>query len=446
MKLKNNQSNQGEQISPTLRGCLQKFNYQLVKPALLCASSLLSVAIALPSSLVYAEETASNQRVHPRHSLKQATSLLPVPSPEPYSVEPRRLYLLPDSIAQVDGSAPPASEPSAEPTSGEPTLQPAEPSAQPTPDGSTSPSTEPSAEPTPIDPTQPAEPSLEPTPDDSIPQPAEPSTQTAPSDRWQFSIEPFFFIPLSVKADVTAIGRTASIDAGFGDILNLDRAFDAGLRFQGQKGRAGFFISGFYLFAEQSGNLGVTFPPGALQGLGIPTAARVNADAKVSVSQGTIDVAGFYRVVDLPLGNQTERPNPFRRLIIDPFLGIRIDIFRLELEVDSVRIGSIDLPFSQDVSFSSTRVSPLIGATVGLSLSQRWAFALRGDISGFDIGAERDFKWNLLFGAQYSVSPTTSLFLGYQFNDYEFRDGEELRRSELDLEQNGLLLRAIFRF
>jgi len=57
---------------------------------------------------------------------------------------------------------------------------------------------------------------------------------------WRFSVEPYFFIPLYVGAQVTIAGRTASLNLGLGDILNLDAAFDGGLRFEAWKGGKGW--------------------------------------------------------------------------------------------------------------------------------------------------------------------------------------------------------------
>ncbi|MDM9380325.1 hypothetical protein QUB80_06370 [Chlorogloeopsis sp. ULAP01] len=286
------------------------------------------------------------------------------------------------------------------------------------------------------------------------PQPSEPFSQPGSSNApreplgepWQISVEPYFFIPLDVRADVTAAGRSASIRAGLGEILNLDRAFDAGLRLEARKNRFGLILDGFYLSAGQSGNLGVTFPQGSLQSLGINTDVRLSTDGSVSVRQGTINLAAFYRVLDTPLNNPAKSSNLYPRLVIDPILGLRTNIRKQEIEVDNIRIGNTTVPVERDFRFSRTTVEPLIGARIELDLSERWTMGIRGDVSGFNINADRDITWNLLVGTRYRLSPTTSLQLAYGFNDFDFEDGEGLRRARLNLHQQGAWLSVMFQF
>lgn len=267
--------------------------------------------------------------------------------------------------------------------------------------------------------------------------------QSEPEDRWRFSAEPYFFVPLDVSADVTAAGRSTNVRAGLGSVLNLDRAFDVGVRLEARKNNYGFNLDGFYLSAGQSGNIGVTFPAGTLTAVGIPVAARVTTDASVSIRQGTIDLTAFYRVVDTPLNSSA---NSYPRLVFEPVLGIRTNILRQKIEVNSVRIGPIPVPFDREFSISRTTFEPLIGGRVGVDLSDRWSLALRGDVSGFNISAARNLTWNLLAGARYRLSPTTSLQLAYSFSNFLFEDGEGLRRARLNLKQQGLWLSALFEF
>lgn len=284
---------------------------------------------------------------------------------------------------------------------------------------------------------------------------AQSSFGTTTPDRWRFSVEPYFFIPLSVKADATVGGRTTSIDLGLGSILNFDRAFDAGVRVEAQKARFGLIFDGFYVSAKDSGNLGVTFPPGSLPGVGaaIPIPVRASADASLSIRQGVIDLAAAYRVVDTQLGDSAT--SRFPRLFVDPIVGIRTNILSQKLEVGNARLNNIpvgnlplplSLPVNQDFRSNRTTVEPLIGARIGLELSERWNVGLRGDVSGFNLYADTNLTWNLLIGTQYQLSPNTSLQLSYRFNNFDFADGSGLSRTRLNLRQNGLLLGAIFRF
>lgn len=151
-------------------------------------------------------------------------------------------------------------------------------------------------------------------------------------------------------------------------------------------------------------------------------------------------------MVDTVLGNPAVSSAPYPRLVVAPILGLRTRFLWQELEVDTVRIGEISLPVDREFSSSRTTVEPLISAQIGLDLSERWAINMRGDVSGFNINAEEDFTWNLLIGTQYHVSPNISLQLAYRFNGFDFEDGEGLRRTRLNLYQNGLWLSGIFQF
>ncbi len=282
--------------------------------------------------------------------------------------------------------------------------------------------------------------------DTSTLQPNEVFSKPTSSERWQFSAEPYFFVPLNVRADVTAQGRGASVGAGLGEILNLDRAFDIGLRLEARKNRFGLMLDSFYLSAGQSGNLGVTFPQGSLQSFGINTDLKVSADASVSVRQGTIDLAAFYRVLDMPLNNPAKSLNPYPRLVVEPILGIRANIWKQKLEVDTISIGTTSVPLDRDFDFSRTNVEPLIGARTELDLSERWTMGIRGDVSGFNLNADQNITWNLLVGTRYRLSPSTSLQLAYSFNSFDFEDGTGLRRARLNLRQEGLWLSVMFQF
>jgi len=378
--------------------CLKRSKRQLSKSCLLCTTSLLSIAVALSTTSVQADEqllTSDNSEIendtsldqefiHPARTLKQARFL----------IEP------PTAIAQTDT----------------PTAQPSAPATQPARGNA--------------------------------------AAQTA-SDRWQFSAAPYFFVPFNVRTDATVVGRSTSFRLGLGDILSLDRAFDAGLRVEARKNRLGLIFDGFYVSAKDSESLGVTFPQGSLQRFGINFPVRASTDATLSVRQGTVDLAASYRVVDTSLTRPATAPNPYPRLTVDPIAGLRLNILRQKLEVGNIRLNNIpvgalplpiSLPVNEEYRFSRTFVEPLIGAQIGVDLSDRWSAAIRGDVSGFNINADRNLTWNLLTSVQYNLSPSTSLQLGYRFNNFEFEDGSGLRRAKVNVRQNGLILGVIFRF
>ena len=437
-------NNQSSEANSTDKNNLK--NNPLMKPFLGCASSTMSMAIGFSGLAVYAAEplpvAAQNTTFKPNTPLHTDASSKNHAIAN-FDINSDMAVLNHEAILNKkphQASAQDLPATSKEPTHSVQTLK-----------QSTSSSAKPSIE------------STEPVPRDRIvqvdtltPQPSEPSSEADPEsndgseepqrERWQFSVEPYFFVPLSVQADVTAAGRSASLDLGLDDVLNLDRAFDAGLRLEAQHDRLGFILDAFYISAAQSGNVGVTFPEESLQRFGINTAARVDGDVSLSIDEITIDTAVSYRVIDTVLGNSTTSSTTYPRLIVAPILGLRTRILWQELELDSVRIGDISLPLEREFSSSKTTIEPLLGTQIGLDLSRRWAINFRGDVSGFNINAEQDFTWNLLIGTQYHLSPNMSLQLAYRFNGFDYENGEGIRRTRLNLYQNGLWLSGIFRF
>lgn len=229
------------------------------------------------------------------------------------------------------------------------------------------------------------------------------------------------------------------------------------MRLEARRDRWGFILDGFYLFGSDSGNLGRTFSGGSLiqfvrqtaperveqfvqqfapqrlepiiqqlsperiqeigqiRRIALNTPIRVTADGSVSVRQITIDAAVSYRVVDTVLNDSPEETNFYPRLVVAPIVGVRTNFLRQTIEVDTVRLDNIPIPddrlptIDRDFRFSRTLVEPMIGMQFGLDLSDRWALGLRTDLSGFNIGADRNLTWNLSAGAQYHLSRSASL-------------------------------------
>lgn len=197
------------------------------------------------------------------------------------------------------------------------------------------------------------------------------TTSTASEDRWQFSVQPYLFVPFDVDADITVRGRSASIEAGFSDIFHLDRIFAASLRLEARKNRLGFIIDGSYLSIGRDGNIDVTLPAEFVQPYGINTDLNVNAEVSVDARQGVLDLAAFYRVVDTFLGDRDTGSNPYPRLVVEPILGLRMNWLGQEADIGPIRVGSINIP-DQDVELSAFFVEPMLGGRIGLELSQQW--------------------------------------------------------------------------
>lgn len=499
MRAGNIKTNPIIQTAPTFKNYFNNLDDQLLKSFWLCSSSAVSLAVVLSTSPAWAEgqfptggAPPSNTFPNPTFSdvLKLSDLTYSVPAGEDRSIANPAAAFAEAVFSNNDSAAnQTVADAAPYPAPPQPALEESIDTAaltQPAPAEFSVESTDavllgPIAQADASD-SQPLEPSSEPQPAESTSEPQSQPT-AASSQGWQFSVEPYFFVPLDVHADVTVSGRSTSLDLGLDDILHLNRAFDAGLRLQGQTGRWGVILDGFYLYAEDSGSLGKTFSSGSIfqfaqrtspgrltefvqqfepqqlqqfvqigRQIGLNTPVRVSADGTVSVRQITVDAAVSYRALDTSLSRSEEEANFYPRLVVAPILGVRTNFLRQTVEVENVRINDRTIPegalpsLDRDFRFSKTLVDPLVGAQIDLALSERWALGVRGDVSGFNIGATQNLTWNLLLGAQYNITRDIGLKLAYRFNSFDFETGEGLRQTELNLRQNGLMLYAVFQF
>ncbi|PSN11407.1 hypothetical protein C7293_24435 [filamentous cyanobacterium CCT1] len=143
-------------------------------------------------------------------------------------------------------------------------------------------------------------------------------------------------------------------------------------------------------------------------------------------------------MVDQYLG-RTEADQPtYLRLLVDPYLGLRVARLSGDLNFN-FNVGGLPLnnvPLNQ----SATLVKPLLGGQMGLELSDRWALGLRGSISGLGIGADENFAWSVLAGARYQVSQRAALQLAYQAKESRYSAGQGIGRFSVNQAQQGLWL------
>lgn len=282
----------------------------------------------------------------------------------------------------------------------------------------------------------------------AVDQPQQTLAQVRPTnddDGWEFVIEPYIFVPFDVRTDISVGGITESVSVGLGDLFSLDRIFAGALRVEARQPQYGFFADLAHVYVREGrGITGFPLPPTlaglATQQTGIPVPPGIPVDAAVRATgrTTTFDVGGYYRVVDQYLG-RTEADQPtYPRLLVDPYLGLRIA--RLSGDLDfSFNVGGLPLnnvPLSQ----SATLLKPLLGGQLGLELSELWALGLRGSISGLGIGADENFAWSLLAGARYQVSQRAALQLAYQIKESRYSTGEGLSRFSVNQAQQGIWL------
>lgn len=254
---------------------------------------------------------------------------------------------------------------------------------------------------------------------------------------WQFSLEPYLFLPFGVNGDITVRGAEVPIDAGIGDIFDVvvnDLNFAAFGRFEAWKGSWGILLDGTYFNVGSSQTEVINIPP-TLQGQ-LP--AQVTIEADVGTSYTKIDLAGAYRFGDrkLPEAQATAKTefdlSPF---VFDAIAGLRLYFFNNDLVLTDDLGGRLE--FNQ----SRTIPEPMIGGRARWNLSPKLAVLAGASMSGFGIG-DLTFSVDGQAGIDWLFSGNTSLLASYRLA-YVNYDRED---SGLDLLTHGPTLGVKFRF
>ncbi|MGG6240004.1 hypothetical protein ACQ4N7_15365 [Nodosilinea sp. AN01ver1] len=272
---------------------------------------------------------------------------------------------------------------------------------------------------------------------------AAPLAQVRPApegDDWEYVIQPYLFVPLSVRATANVSGVEQSVSAGLGDIFNLDRVLAGALRFEARNPQYGFFTDLSYVYAREGRSLTnfplpqvVTDPLSLVSPVPIPPGTPASVTATATSRATTLDLGGFYRVVDQRLTNSATYP----RLLVDPLAGLRVIFLSGSIDFGNIAVAGLPLG-GRSLSRSATLVQPIIGAQASLELSERWAVGLRGDVGGFGLGADENLSWNILLGTRYSFNSNLALQLAYRFTELRYSQGQGSDRFGLTQSQNGL--------
>jgi hypothetical protein len=264
------------------------------------------------------------------------------------------------------------------------------------------------------------------------------ATRSADEMPWQFSFEPFFYLPFGANGDVTVRDINAPIKAGIGDIFDAivnDLNFAAFGRVEAWNGPWGIFFSGAYTNLGTGRTADIPVPP-VLQQVGLPPQASVSAAAGTSFVQ--LDLGGAYRFGDgnLPAALRTADTEfdlgPF---IFDALAGVRLYNFSNNLVLTGPQGNQFE--FDQ----SNTIVEPMIGGRARWNLSPNMAALASANISGFGIG-NLTFSASGFAGIDWLFSGNTSLLASYGFTYLNYSSGS----SGLDLFTHGPRLGVKFRF
>ena len=243
--------------------------------------------------------------------------------------------------------------------------------------------------------------------------------KTDASEGWRFEFNSWLWM-VGFTGDIGARGRTADVDANFGDVLDAsDSVFALSGRIELGFGKIAAFADGVYSdlgFDDQTGPLGLS-------------------DIDVTLEQGLIDFGLMYRIGDWEPHGAAEA-NP-RNITLDLYAGARYN--SLELTVSPANID--------ERSTSRDWFDPIVGAKLGLPLSERWHLKLNGDVGGF--GVESDFTWSAtaVFGYDFDLFGLPATILaGYRAIGWDYSDGSGNDEFVFDITQHGPILGLSIRF
>lgn len=222
---------------------------------------------------------------------------------------------------------------------------------------------------------------------------------------WRFQLTPYVWA-LSVDGTVStghAALRKASIDQSFGDILrNLNGAFFL----QGSARRGRFVVLGDLSWSSSSDSGNVGSPLGKLR-------------LKGRLRQFSTTVSAGYSIVQEPRG------------ALDAAAGLRAWNVKATIKAPQLGIGE---------NRTESWIDPVVALRGRLALAPDWSLIASGDIGGAGVGSR--LTWQLTGSANYSVSESIFLSLGYRHLYLDYSSGGTRVRANY----SGPVLGATFRF
>lgn len=237
------------------------------------------------------------------------------------------------------------------------------------------------------------------------------SATTVHAEDWSWELTPYLWV-----ADVSLDARVnddqiANVELGFADLVDK---IDIGalVRFEGRRGRAGFFVEANYL-SLSDGKTILALPP-------ITDGTEVRAEVDLLIAEA----GGFYRVLGEDDG-------------LDVLFGARL----LDLSTDV----SFDFPVIADRALSSDEspVDAFAGVRYRGGIGDRWAWWARGDVGG----GGTDLSWQGIvgFGVNFGKKRDDTLIVAYRHLSFEV-DNDGGRITEQKVAFSGLLIGYRFAF
>mgnify|MGYP000117644506 CR=1 FL=1 len=137
---------------------------------------------------------------------------------------------------------------------------------------------------------------------------------------------------------------------------------------------------------------------------GDTTEGPLGVDA--DIEQITADLGAFYRL--------NLRDGAF----FDAMLGIRYVDLKQKVDVDGPGPGP-----TKNLGGSEDWLEPVIGARLGIPMTETLTFLLRGDYGGFGVGSAADKNYNVVVATEWAFDEQWSTILGWKYNYLDYSRG-----------------------
>jgi hypothetical protein len=202
-----------------------------------------------------------------------------------------------------------------------------------------------------------------------------------PRSEFHVSLTPYFWLT-SFSGNIEAEGIEVDIDKSVIDLLNgTDKLFGLMGALDLDYKRFVFQINAAWGTVEGSEEKAI-FHNGTL-------------DADVTVEGAFMELFGGYRLVDTPLGKESEDQDRFK---LDAYGGVRRTAINVDMTLHAT--ASITLPGgqvlsagrSEEISQSGDWFEPFVGLRGIFDLDDHWMIQIRGDVGGFGFEGS-EFAW-----------------------------------------------------
>lgn len=263
------------------------------------------------------------------------------------------------------------------------------------------------------------------------------------SPGWTTSATVYAWLP-SLNGSSTIKGRTADIDAGFGDLL--DRKIPKELfglmgAFEARNGRFGVMADLVYMKLGASGSAARARSVDPL--VGGTLAASMSAQFEMLIAEAAL----AYELM------RTQGNGPGAETAIDLYGGGRIWWQRAETSLAlsaGMNIGDLAVSGGRALAASGdvTWFDPLIGLRLRHRFSPQADVVLRGDVGGFGVGSK--FSWQVMGYVNWEFARTESVawnvMAGYRALYVDYARGSGNTLYEYDMLTHGPIMGVTARF